>query len=157
LRVPLAHGLLGSTLAGHDVVDRAVVLLRAQVRVLRRAVIEDLQLHAVVRGVALQRRADAHAVVAPGLELELEAEDEIRVLLLGQHHPAAFGGADQVAVLDGILAAGPTLKVRAIEQRNEPGLRVRGRYGSSECRDQNQAEQAHKCLPHRTSAPPHVG
>src|SRR3990170_1826822 len=105
LAVPLAC-LLGVTLLGRDdAVDRAVVLVGLQVKILgvRRIVVagalvvEHLDFHAVQVRLAADLRADAHAVIAVLLQLDLEAEDEIGVLLLGEDVVVAVCLADEQA------------------------------------------------------------
>ena len=62
--VPLARRLQRPTFGGADLVDRAVVLARLQVCVLRRGVVEHLNLHPDVGRVALKWGANPDAVVA---------------------------------------------------------------------------------------------
>ena len=76
-----------------------MVLAGQQIRVHGAAVVQHLALHAHVGGVALERGADADAVVAVGEQLELEAEHEIAVLFLREQIAAAIRGTVQYAVL----------------------------------------------------------
>ena len=130
-RVPLADGFLVAALRRKHVVDRPVVLRRLELRVLRAAVVEDLNLHADVGGVALERRADADAVVGVLGQLEVELEDEVPVLLLGEEVAAVFLGGEQHTVFDlvalaglvlgavGALAVDPAGQILAVEERRE--------------------------------------
>src|SRR5436190_24025986 len=65
--VPGAGRLQGAAPGGKQAVDRAAELPRLEVRILRRRVVQDLDLHARVRGVALQGRAYADPVVGAGV------------------------------------------------------------------------------------------
>ena len=78
--------------------------------------VEDLDFHGIIRGVATGKRsADPEAVVGAGREFEFEMEDEIVELIDGVEVAAGF--ADDVAVLDDV-AFGVTLpagKIAAVE------------------------------------------
>ena len=106
LHVPLAGGLHRASLGRDHVVDAAVVLRvlqRAPLARQRRSLVDDLQFHPLVGGVALARRADAEAVVgAFGRHLELEPQHEVAVLLVGEQLAAATLGAEEHAVLDAV-------------------------------------------------------
>src|SRR4051812_49136383 len=78
-------------------------------------VVEDLDLHACVSCVALERSANADAVVAARLQLELALEDEILVLFLGEEVAAAVLRADDVAVPNDVTGAGSALEDPSVE------------------------------------------
>ena len=131
LGVPLPDRPQDAAARRHHAVDRAVVLVRLEAPVHRRAVLEDLELHPDVGGVALERGADAEPVVGGRGQLELEAEDEVGVLLLRvQVPPAALGTDDDLPVLGGVAGevAGPALEVAAVEERPEALARLGGAH-----------------------------
>ena len=91
LLIPLAHGILVPGPGGEDVVERAVPLPGLEVLVPLRPVVDDLQLDPIVGDVSGdERRADPQAVVGPLEETEVETEDEVLVLPLGQQVAAIF-------------------------------------------------------------------
>ena len=79
---------------------------RQQVRVFRPAVVEHLNLHPDVRGVSLERRANADAVVRVLRQPELEAEDEVRVFPVREQVAAVLLRREEDAVLHLIAVAG---------------------------------------------------
>ena len=110
---------------GDHAVGGAVELPRVELRVLRRGVVEHLQFaHAGVGGVAFARVADREAVVAAGRQLELEARDEVRVLLLRVDGAALFRLAANRAVYDLVVVerARPAGEVLAVEDGREGRL-----------------------------------
>ncbi len=87
-------------------------------------VIEDLNLHALVGRVALERGAYADAVVAARLGFEFEPKDEIGVFFFGQQIPSAVKRADEHVVFDQITGAVtthqfPALETLAVEERDK--------------------------------------
>jgi len=52
-----------------------------------------LDFHSLIRRIAFKGRPNPDSVVGRLFQLELEAEDKIRVLLLGEEISAAVGGA----------------------------------------------------------------
>src|SRR5262249_37856624 len=96
--VPLADRLRSTLLGGGDAVDRAWVL--PLLEALGAGVVENLDLHSRKRGVALHRRPQRDAGVAPLGHLELQPQLEVAVLLLG-HQPAAPAAVDEEDALVG--------------------------------------------------------
>ena len=95
LAVPLAHWLQAAPLRRDHAVDRAVHLPILQTGVFGMAVVENLELHALEGGGALDRRADAQAVVRPGRQPEVEPEDKVAELTLREQVATdALRGAD---------------------------------------------------------------
>src|SRR5438034_151531 len=81
--------------------NSAVVLGRTQLTgVLRRRVVQYLNLHADVRRVAFEGRTNAEAVVRALLELEFEVHDEIGKFLFREQPSAAAFGAIDHAIFD---------------------------------------------------------
>ncbi len=124
LGVPLAGRSQFAPPGRYHPVDRTVVLVRLQLGVLLGVVVQDLQFHAHVGGVTLQRGADAQAVVGSRGEPELEAEDEVVVFGGGVQVPSAaapLGIDHDHAVLnhvpDGV--SDPAGQVAAVEQTLE--------------------------------------
>ena len=113
--IPLADRLLVPGLGRHDAVDRAVRLPGLDLAILVGRVVENLNLHADIGRIALERRANADAVVAAAGQLEIEAERKIGVLALGVQFSAA------------ILAARPASRPRPCSpwcrrsSRTDPG------------------------------------
>ena len=105
LRVPFPHRFLVAALRRKHVVDRPVVLRGLELRVLRAAVVEHLDLHPDVRGVAHERRADPDAVVRVLGQLDVEAQNEVRVFLLGVQVSAVFLRGEEDAVRDLVALA----------------------------------------------------
>ena len=89
-------------------------------------VVENLDIHAGVSGVALLGHADADAVVSGRRKLELEPEDEIPVFL-PRIEIAALAGDH--AVLDAVVfhVAMPTVQILAAEQQREAVFGFSGR------------------------------
>src|SRR5262245_13349664 len=64
LPAPLPSGLLESLFSGNYVIDRPVILRRTEpALVTRSAIVEDLDLHALIRRIPLVRRPYADAVI----------------------------------------------------------------------------------------------
>jgi len=80
-------------------VDGAVVLIGGEAFVFFVAVVEDLDFHADVGGVALAWIAETDAVIGAWFEFEFEVEDEVAVFFFGAEESAG-GSADDGAVLD---------------------------------------------------------
>src|SRR5262249_26968251 len=87
LTVPLPGRPGVATLRRHLAVNRAVVLARLEVLVLGSVVVQDLDLMASYR----------NPVVPAGLQLVLEAEDEVAILLDGEEVPTPLLLADEGA------------------------------------------------------------
>src|SRR5262245_9379062 len=150
LRVPFADRLLEPALRSDHAVDRPVVLIRLQAGVLGTAVVQHLDLDAGVGGVAFERRADADAVVGVLGQPDVEAKNEIRVLLVGvQISTVVLRGIDD-AVLDLISLArlvlagstppiDPASEILAVEQRSESRFQLlHGRRdGWKQCQTRN--------------------
>ena len=101
------------------------------VLVLRRGVVEHLDLHALIRSVAFERRAETDAVVAARTHFEVHAQDEVGVLLDGEEIPAAVGRADDPVAFDHVTRADPadqlpSIEIPTIEQRFESRLGLSG-------------------------------
>ena len=59
--------------------------------------VEDLDFHGIIRGVATGKRsADPEAVVGAGREFEFEMEDEIVEIIDGEEVAAGFAGDDSI-------------------------------------------------------------
>ena len=148
LLIPLADRAERAALGGGDEIDGAVILGGLELGVFRIGVVEDLHLHAAVGQAALgKRRADGDAVVGPGLQLELEAEDEVAVVALREEVAAPALGAIQHPVLHAVaapLAAQqlPAVQGLAIEDRQEAGLAVQGGATREQHRAQCDGTQA---------------
>jgi hypothetical protein len=111
-------------------------------------VVEDLNLHPLICGIAFQRRADTDAVVGRGIEQELETERKIPVFPLGEQVAAAIGGAQDGAVLDDVPASlpahqRPPVQGFPVEQGNETGL-IGGHRGRRQ--QQNARKASHGVL-----------
>ena len=125
LLAPLAQRLVLDALGGNHAIDGAVHLILAQTGIDGVVVVEDLHLaHAVVGSIHAHRGADAHAVVhARTQEAELEAEDEVAILLLRvQVALVAIVGRHVDAAVDGHVAhlvAHEVVEVRAVEEELE--------------------------------------
>src|SRR5689334_1882237 len=79
-----------------DVVDGSAILGGAQAGVLRGAVVEDLDFHSFVSNrAATQRSPDSDAIVRTGLELELQPQDEIRIIFFRKQVAATAARAVQ--------------------------------------------------------------
>lgn len=121
LGVPLSGGPQEPRPRRDHIVDRPVVLGGLEPTFIARvSVVEDLNLHADVRSVALKRRSDAHAAVAARLHAEIESEDEIRELLFREEVPSAIRRADQHAIFGDVAGSvtideGPTVEGLAVE------------------------------------------
>ena len=120
------------TLGGDDAIDGAVLLVLAQIAVVGGIVVENLNLHALVGSIDVHRGADANAVVdTQHHELELEAVDEVAVLLLRvEVATVAIGGIHvDGAVDEGIVVevALPVVHVRTVEQHDKALLLLLGR------------------------------
>src|SRR6188768_2927150 len=97
--VPFACRLEIAGARRDHVVDRSVMLLRSDLALVAFvAIVEDLDLHALVGGIAFERRADTDAVVAAWLGPELEAEDEVGVLANREQVAATVRGTDDGAI-----------------------------------------------------------
>ena len=106
LLVPLADGFQESGFGGEDVVNGAVILGRAELAFIDRGVmIEDLNFHAEVGGVAFEGGADADAVVGAFGELEVETENEVGVLGFGEEVAVGVRGGDEESVFDEVAGA----------------------------------------------------
>ena len=105
MRIPFAYRLEIAALGGDDIVNGAVILPGVKVLVPRAAVVEHLNFHPGIRGVALRGRADADAVVGVGSQLELEAKNKVAVLFFGVKIAAVVNGAVDGAILDGVALA----------------------------------------------------
>src|ERR1019366_274299 len=78
--VPLAQRLAVSRACRNRIVDRAVILLGPDLAFVHGiGIVQNLDLHALISGVAFVRRADADSVVGARRQQELEPEDEVRV------------------------------------------------------------------------------
>ena len=92
-----------------------MVLIGTQVFEFVGRVVQDLQFHAHIGGVALRRRADAQAVVGAWGELEIEGEVKIRILL-GRVEIAAGLAQDLAVFYDVTLGVTyPAGQILAIE------------------------------------------
>ena len=133
--VPFADRAQMALLRGDDAVDRAAVLPRLVLLLERTRVVEDLDLHAVVGGVAedpaaagkraaaeaFPPGADREAVVAVRHELELEARGEVGELLFVEEVAEVLRSLpeDELAVLDveEVRRARPAGEVAPVEDR----------------------------------------
>ncbi len=98
-----------------------MVLERLQLRIFRPAIVEDLDLDAGVGGVALERRADADAVVGVRGQAHVEAEDEVGVFLLGVTIAAVLLGGEQDAFLHLVALAAAVLDAAVAAAVDPPG------------------------------------
>ncbi len=69
------------------------------------AIVENLNLHALVGGVPLIGRADSDAIVGACRKHELEAENKIAIFLFSKEITAALGRAHDFAVLHDVAGA----------------------------------------------------
>jgi hypothetical protein len=90
--VPLAD-FGGAVFCGNDVVDRAIKLPGFDGGVFGGLVIQDLDFHSAISGVARERSANADAIVAAGLQFEFQAQHEIGELTFREEIAAATLGA----------------------------------------------------------------
>src|SRR5262245_44969493 len=98
LTVPFSCWLEMPTLGRNHPVDRAMRLIVLNFSLIRLVfIIEDLNLHADECRVPLERGANANAVIGAGRELELKAQDEVGVFLIGVDVAAPLGLADNGA------------------------------------------------------------
>src|SRR5260370_3494083 len=141
LTVPLARRLLKPLSGGHDIVDRSMILGWPKFALINgSAVIEDLYLHALVRSVPLERRANADAVVRSFKQAELETQNEVRILFCSKQISATIRGTNQKAVFDYITATLlsdnlPAIETLPIEQRHEARFSGAGRYRHHGCQE----------------------
>src|SRR5207247_1823152 len=78
LLVPLAHRFAIAGAGGNNIVDGAVILFGPDLAFVHLvAIVENLNLHALVGGVALKRRANADAVICARGQHKLEAKSKI--------------------------------------------------------------------------------
>src|SRR5438034_882088 len=103
--VPLAERFLRSAFGGDDIINRPVILHRAKVFVLRRAVVQHLDFHAGVGGVALVWSANPNAIIGTVLESEFKTENKIFVFLFGKQIATAAVGAIKNAIGDAVTRA----------------------------------------------------
>ena len=103
--IPLAGGFEETSFRGYDVVDGTVILRRAQFAVAWRVVVQNLDFHSLICGVAFIGRADPDAVVGSLFQFEFETEDEVGVFFFGEEIAAAIGRTFEQAVLDDVAAA----------------------------------------------------
>ena len=84
LLAPLAQRLVLDTLGRDDTINGAVTLILAQAGIHRSVVIQNLALaHTLVGSIYTHRSTDTHTIVDTwAQEAELEAEDEVAILLL---------------------------------------------------------------------------
>ncbi len=131
-----------------NIVYGPVILSRLQAAAIAFVVvIEDLNLHAAVSDIALERRADTDTVVAARLHPELEAEDEIGVFLLRQEIATAVRRANEQTIFHDVTAArvpllhkGPTVESLAVEERDKPRF---GRAEAERHSEQDSDERQH--------------
>ena len=131
-RVPCAEFTEFDMLWNDDAIDRAVLLIGMKVGVDGVVVVEHLYLHAVVGCIGADVCAYADTVVYAGLdEGELEAVDEVAILLLGvQVSAAAVVGRDiDCAVVGGVVdgVALPLVEVVPVEEEFEALFLLLGR------------------------------
>ena len=94
--VPFTNRLEESRFGGEDVVNGAVELSGADFAFVNGGVVvEDLNFHAEVGGVAFEGGSDADAVVGSFGELEVETENEIGILGFGEEIAVGFGRRDE--------------------------------------------------------------
>jgi hypothetical protein len=129
--VPLARFFERAPFGRDHIVNRPVILSRPEFVVLRRIVVEHLNLHPHVSRVSFDWRANADPVIRSLLELEFETQDEIAVIILRQQIPPASPGTVDNAVLDAVTVAVfpdqlPAVQRMAVEQSRETGLCVGG-------------------------------
>src|SRR5207245_6317699 len=113
----------------------------------RIAIVENLDLHALISGVPFIRRANADAVVGAGGKLEFEPQRKITEFLFGKQIASAVRGAHDYALLRdvaGPVAADelPSTQGLPVEQGGESGL-VGGES------DRNREEQSNGDLMHK--------
>ncbi len=147
LGIPLARRLECPAFGRDDAIDRTMILFRAQFApfsTISRAILQNLNLHADIGGIAVEWCADAHAVVRAILQLELKAQDEIIKFLFREQISTAAQGAIDDSVGDAVtraVLAGefPARQRFPIEQGNEPrvvlGGDTRSQGGCNECSD----------------------
>ncbi|MBA7690895.1 hypothetical protein ES703_99429 [subsurface metagenome] len=105
-------------------------LIGLEILILGRRVIQYLQLHPLIRGTNVQRRANPKTVIGTGRQLELEPHNEIAVLLRRVKITAAkLGLHNNRTILDHVtlciaLPAGQVLSVE--EQLETVGLFLLG-------------------------------
>ncbi len=129
LLVPFAGWQQEAAFGSNDAVDGAVILSWIEILIHGRLIVKHLDLHPDIGRIALQRGADADAVVCAGSQLEFKAVDEIGELLLciDVTTAAQFGGDFHRAFPDGIAdrITGPLVQVLSIEQGNKTFLLFR--------------------------------
>ena len=132
-RVPFADRLQMARLGGGDAIDRAMPLPGLDPLVLVRGVVDDLQFHANIGRVTLQRSTNPKSVVRTGRQLEFQPQHEVGIFLLGiDVAPLLLGITHHVPLAVGVIPLGvadPAGHVFAVEQGDKPllgllGLRV---------------------------------
>ncbi len=117
LGIPFADRLQKPGLGGENIVDGAVILGGAEFAFVHgRIVIEDLNLHALVGGVAFEGRADADPVIGCVGQLEVEAQNEISVLGLREEVSVTIRRRDEEPIFDEVAGASGTDKSPAVER-----------------------------------------
>jgi len=118
LVVPLPGRLEALLFCGMQGVNGAMVLVVIEVFPLVRVVVENLEFHAGVGAIAKAGIMDAEAVVASGLQFEIEIEDVGGEGGLGDE-VFAVRCADDAAVLDDVSLSLPAGEILAVEERSE--------------------------------------
>ena len=123
LRVPLAGGAEKALVSALDAVGTAVVLILAQLGVHDVVVVQNLQFHCDIRRVLLGivRHPYRQAVVASGRQLELEADNKVFILVLGQQIAAEVLFTLDCTIRDlvAVCRTNPSGQVLAVEHRRE--------------------------------------
>ena len=132
LIVPFAYRFQCTAFGGNHPVNRTVILVRFEILIDRCVVIENLQLHPYIGGIALGRGTDTETVVRSRRQLELEAENEVLVLVLRVKVAAVAAlvrNERNHAVVADIIAriADPLVHVGTVEQHLETLFLLFGR------------------------------
>ena len=77
LVIPFAHRLEEASLGGDDSIHRAVILIRLEVCVYRRRIVQNLKFLACISCIAIERSMDTQSVIRTRRKLKLKAEDEV--------------------------------------------------------------------------------
>ena len=100
-----------------------MILVRLKVCINRSSIIEDLNFHSHISGIACQRCPDTKSVVCTGCELKFEPENKITVFLFCiEVTSAAFiGPYNYHSVFSNVrfLVTCPVIEVSAIEKSNK--------------------------------------
>ena len=153
--VPLPHLVERPPFGREDFVERAAILSRFQMRVLRVAIVQYLHLVArVSQIVRLKRHPDAHAVIGPRRQFEIHAQDVIRELAVRHQVIARVGRRGDDAIGDEIGRPGPLVHFRpprqrlAVEERNKPLLllphQAAGKSQGQNSRERHPRKSIHK-------------